>query len=510
MGPASWPRMTLLGRIVLFLTAFGAAMALQIGIGYYQSKYVLAPLERRSESIQTISRFLNDVESCMTALENYRWDYGDAGALIDAVQAGQERSAGHLARIDSDLRSVGEEQYLLAAAARTTYGTLDLKLDAISAHLQAGRADRASQLYYNEAKPCGAYLRQYTQQLLEQACLDSQDAHTRLSQLNESLNQAQSAMVLVCLVTGFMLVVSLVRLLRSVAALAQASQAISRGEFDTPDLDEGQRDETGHMARAFNEMKRSMRRQVELLNEKNAMEGELHAKEKEALELQNLMEREKLQQLRSQINPHFLFNTLNVILYTAQQEGAEHTHALIGSLSRLFRYALASNDSQVSLAREVRIVDEFYALYRERFGARIRLCWHIEPEVDLPDVLVPSFILQPLVENAFKHGLAPKEEGGQVDVTIRRAGGALEIIVADDGVGMDRAALDALRDILKNPPTTGEHIGVYNVAARLRLWGREYGMDIRSEQGKGTAAVLRLPLVLSWEEDNGDDQNPDR
>ena len=94
MGPASWPRMTLLGRIVLFLTAFGAAMALQIGIGYYQSKYVLAPLERRSESIQTISRFLNDVESCMTALENYRWDYGDAGALVDAVQAGQERSAG--------------------------------------------------------------------------------------------------------------------------------------------------------------------------------------------------------------------------------------------------------------------------------------------------------------------------------------------------------------------------------------------------------------------------------
>ena len=273
MGPAGWPRMTLLGRIVLFLTAFGAAMALQTGIGYYQSKYVLAPLERHSERIQTISRFLNDAESCMAALENYRWDYGDAGALIDAVRAGQERSAGHLARIDGDLRLVGEEQYLLAAAARTTYGTLALKLDAIAAHLQAGRADRASQLYYNEAKPCGAYLRQYTQQLLERACLDSQDAHARLSQLNKTLNQAQSAVVLVCLVTGTMLVVSLFRLLRSVSALAQASQAISRGEFDTPDLDESQRDETGHMARAFNEMKRSMRRQVELLNEKSAMGG---------------------------------------------------------------------------------------------------------------------------------------------------------------------------------------------------------------------------------------------
>ena len=74
---------------------------------------------------------------------------------------------------------------------------------------------------------------------------------------------------------------------------------------------------------------------------------------------------------------------------------------------------------------------------------------------------------------------------------------------------MSPEALERLRSNLQNPPTAGEHIGVYNVAARLRLWGKEYGMDIQSEQGKGTAAVLRLPLVLSWEEDGGDDQNSD-
>lgn len=505
MPPIKWPRMTLLGRIALFLAVFGAAIALQIGIGYYQSKYVLEPLERRSESIQTISRFLNDVEGCMAALENYRWDYGDAAALIASIQSSREHSAGHLALIRADLGAVSEEQYLLASAARTTYGTLDLTLDAITQELRSGRPDQASRLYYGGAEPCGTYLRQYTQQLLEQACSDSQEAHTRLTQLNETLKRAQTAVVLVCVAVGTMLVVSLVRLLRSVAAMAQASQAISRGEFDVPDLDGSPRDETGHMARAFNEMKHSMRRQVELLNEKSAVEKELHAKEMEALELQNLMEREKLQQLRSQINPHFLFNTLNVIRYTAQQEGAERTYTLMGSLSRLFRYALASNDSQVPLAREVRIVDEFYALYRERFGERIRLRWHISPEVDLPDTLVPSFILQPLVENAFKHGLAPKEEGGCVDIEIRDMGDNLEITVADDGVGMSEQTLETLRSVLKNPPTTGEHIGVYNVAARLGLLGKEYGMDIRSRQGEGTAAVLRLPRVLAGEEDDKDD-----
>lgn len=504
-----WFRMTLLSRIILFLTAFGVAMALQIGIGYYQTAYVLKPLEQRSESIQTISQFLNDVEACMTALENYRWDYGDTAALISTVQDSRQRSAGCLEHIDADLRVVSEEQYLLTNAARTTYRTLDRTLDGIIREVSAGRSAQASQLYYDSAERCGTYLRQYTQQLLEQACFDSQGTHTRLVQLNERLQQAQTAVVFLCVVLGAMLVMSLMRLFWAVSALAQASQAISRGEYDTPDLDETRDDETGHMARAFNEMKRSTKRKVELLEEKRTMEGRLHAKELEAMELQHLMEREKLQQLRSQINPHFLFNTLNVILYTAQQEGAEHTRALIGSLSRLFRYALGSNDSQVALIREVNIVDDFSALYRERFGERIRLCWHIDPGVDLPDTLVPSFILQPLVENAFKHGLGPKEEGGCVDVSIREVDGMLEITVADDGVGMSPEALEHLRSNLQNPPTAGEHIGVYNVAARLRLWGRKYGMDIQSEQGKGTVAVLSLPCIYSWEEDDGDDQGFD-
>jgi len=497
--------MTLLGRIVLFLVAFAVAIVFQIGIGYYQTKYVLEPLEERSENIQAISQFLNDVEACMTALENYRWDYGDAALLIKMVQESEQRSAIHLERIGADLRLVGEEQYLLSNAARTTYQTLCLTLDAIVEKLQMGQSASASEVYYTDTERCGTYLRQYTQQLLEQACYDNQDAHNKLIRLNESLTQMQTVVIMLCIVSGTMLMISLIRLLRAVSALAQASQAISQGQFDTPDLDESQNDETGHMARAFNEMKRSTRRQVALLSEKSVMEKKLHAKEMEALELQNLMEREKLQQLRSQINPHFLFNTLNVILYTSQKEGAERTYALIGSLSRLFRYALGSNESQMPLAREVQIVDDFYALYRARFGERLQMSWHIDSEVDLPDLLVPSFILQPLVENAFKHGLAPKEEDGCVDIYIREEDGALKITVQDNGVGMSAENLEALRNNLQHPPTTGEHIGVYNVAARLRLWGAEYGMDIQSEKGKGTSAILRLPRVLSWEEEGESD-----
>lgn len=136
----------------------------------------------------------------------------------------------------------------------------------------------------------------------------------------------------------------------------------------------------------------------------------------------------------------------------------------------------------------------------------MRMQWHISSAVDLTETMVPSFILQPLVENAFKHGLGPKEEGGCVDISIAVKEETLVITVTDDGVGMSAESLENLRQNLRNPPTSGEHIGVYNVAARLRLWGREYGMDIQSRQGEGTTAALRLPLVtLGEEEEDLDD-----
>lgn len=494
MKYSGFTKMTLLNRIIGFLVAFSATIVLQMGISQYQSTHVLEPLEERTGSIQSISQFLNDVEGCMLALENYRWDFGDTQELITTLRQQQKASADHLKEIDRDLHQVSEEQYLLANAAATTFGTFSLTVDEIIELLLSGQNDEASALYYERAEPCGSYMRQYTQQLLERAIQDNQSAYAQLNRLNERLKQVQSLVLILCLTLGIILVISLLALLRSVKDMARASHAISQGDLDTPDVDETLQDEIGQMAKAFNEMKRSMKQQVQLLEEKNEME-------KEALELQNLMEREKLQQLRSQINPHFLFNTLNVIMYTSQQEGASRTHSLIGSLSRLFRYALGSNEAQVPLSREVHIVDEFYSLYRARFSERMGLQWHISPEVDLTETMVPSFILQPLVENSFKHGLAPKEEGGCVDIFIDVEEKTLKIAVTDDGVGMSPEALDNLRRNLRNPPTAGEHIGVYNVAARLRLWGREYGMDILSEQGKGTTAALRLPLVTLWEEE---------
>ena len=333
-----------------------------------------------------------------------------------------------------------------------------------------------------------------------------------MSALSDRVKWVQTVVVALCLALGCVMAFSVLTLLTPVQQMIGASREVTRGEFDSPDLPAPRQPEMAQLTEAFNHMKHSMAEQVTTLREKNEMERELHRQKTEALELQNRMERSRLQQLRSQIDPHFLFNTLNVILQTAGQEKACRTQALITALSHLLRYSLMSNDEQVPLAREVRIVDEYYSIYHVRFGDRVKMVWRISDSLDLTETMVPSFILQPIVENAFKHGISPKEEGGVVRIRINplRDKGLLYISVCDNGVGIQPEQLAQLKAALVQPGERWEHIGVYNVAARLRLLDKRGRLVIRSHPGRGTAISMYLPLVELLEEDLDDDTPVDR
>lgn len=494
-------QVSLRGRVVLFLAAFLLALSAQMFVNYYQSSHVLSTLDRQTGTLHTISRFLSGVETSLTTLENYRWGFGDRDALSAALQDSDATASTALSELTpTDAASI--DQLLLGEAVRTTYKSYQGQLLAIMAALGQGRADDAAELYYDKALPCGGYLRQYTQQLLETSMTDGQSSYAQITALNARLVVVQSIGLVVCLLLGAATVATVLRILTPVQQMVQASQAITAGDFTTPDIPVRQQDEIGQLAAAFNRMKHSMLLEVETLNEKNAIQRELHKKQTEALELQSLMAREKLQQLRSQIDPHFLFNTLNVILHSARQEQAWRTQTLLSALSHLLRYSLASNDLLVPLSREVRIIDEFYSIYRVRFGERVNLEWRISDSIDLTETMVPSFILQPLVENAFKHGICPKEDGGRVRIRINRLAGKglLFLSVSDDGLGMPAQTLQTLRANLHQPPDSGEHIGLYNVAARLRLFDERCKFDVHSRYGHGTCAVMYLPLIETPEE----------
>lgn len=488
---------TLSGRIILFLVLFTLALIMQIILWRYQYSRILKPTRERTETIQTISQFLSESEGCLDTLEEYRWDYGDAKSLTDALVAYQDSAPPLLQRIHANFGEASEEYLLLDGALETTYPYFCGGLGEICAFLEAGEDGRASQVYYGKTLTGGRYLLQYTRELLEQAIRDNQDAFTALNAISRRLQVRQLVTMLLSLAATALLVISMILLLRSVMQLSLSSQRISKGELDIPDVKGSRDDEIGHLIRTFNDMKHSMREQMQLLQEKNEMQRELYAKEKEAYALQNLIEAGKLQLLRSQIHPHFLFNTLNVISYNARQEGAQKTLALITSLSRLFRYSLESNAASVPLAKEKQIVDDFYSLYHARFAERIRLRWQIDEAIDPAETMIPSFLIEPLVENAIQHGLAPKEEGGCVEIDVRIVNSLLQITVSDDGVGISKEALERLQTQLQSGQPTGENIGLYNVAARLKLAGYANGLDIRSREG--TCARMWLPLVITQE-----------
>lgn len=393
-------------------------------------------------------------------------------------------------------------------AVNTTYNNYRTYLSAMQDQLLKNNIDKASTMYYSNLEPSLNYLYLYVQQLIERAIMDNQSAYDRLIRLNDDLDAVYGLTVLVMILFGFAAFKEVIRILATVQEMARSSKAITAGDYDRPEISVHRKDEIGDMARAFNEMKKAMRNQVRLLTANNEMEKEIHKKNTEALAMQNLLEREKLQLLRSQINPHFLFNTINVIKYTAQEENAEETDALLSSLARLFRYALADNEVQVPLSREIQIVDEYYSLYKARFKEKMSLYWDISPSLVLTETLVPSFFLQPLVENSFKHGLGPKESAGSVWLTLEERVGILFVQVRDDGVGMKNEDLEALRSRLLDSPVTGEHIGLYTVAARLKLLDARCFLKVSSEEGYGTIISIEMPLVLKKEEEE-DDQDTD-
>ncbi len=197
----------------------------------------------------------------------------------------------------------------------------------------------------------------------------------------------------------------------------------------------------------------------------------------------------RMEALQNQINPHFLFNTLNSVSSLVRFD-PDTARDLIIKLARILRRLLNSSDSFVPLREEVEFIDNYLDIEVVRFGRdKLRVIKELEPES--LEMLVPAMLLQPLVENSIKHGLASKIEGGSIYLRSRRGAKAIIIEVEDDGVGMGAAQL-----VEKPNGLGGTGIGMANVAERLKvLYGDTARMTIDSQDGKGTLVRLRLPIL---------------
>lgn len=300
-----------------------------------------------------------------------------------------------------------------------------------------------------------------------------------------AMRQSLYGALVACVVLA--LVISLVSALlfsRRIERLVFRMQALERGEFRTWPQPRS-RDEIGYLEESFNRMTSRLEKHIQ-----TAYVYQLKSKTAE------------LKALQAQINPHFLFNTLESIRINALMNKDEQTARMIHLLGNLFRWNIKTRGMFVELRQEIEYADAFIELELMRYADAFEV--KIEVPQKLLQLGVPKFILQPLVENAIKHGQMGVIEGGLITIEARVEEEArLVIAVADNGRGMDEETLRRIEARLDDPGMETEDsysIGLSNVHQRLRiLFGEPYGMSIQSEPGVHTVVTIAMPAMRKEE-----------
>ena len=291
-----------------------------------------------------------------------------------------------------------------------------------------------------------------------------------------------SIVALVCVFSILRLLTAMV--VHPILLLAEESRSIAANDFSRKDLHPKTNDEIGELIRSFNRMKHAMADYI-------ATREQLHKEEMEKLEMEKNMEHIRLEMLKSQVNPHFLFNTLNMISCMARLEDAETTDKMIVSLGSVFRYNLRTKEQEVFLEQELDALDDYLYIQQMRYDSRIT--YKKDIRVDSYTVRIPSFTLQPIVENALVHGMKSKEEGGRILLKIWQEGNMLTISVMDNGQGMNLEETNALHQKILNSEKTGRSIGLGNIYRRMTMLYPNGELKVYSKENRGTIVQLKIP-----------------
>ena len=275
--------------------------------------------------------------------------------------------------------------------------------------------------------------------------------------------------------------------------LAVAADEVAKGNFEIETLPISSNDELGVVTGAFNKMVVSIRQYIDRLKE--SMEKERLLQEKELMMTAHLKEAQ-LKYLQAQINPHFLFNTLNAGAQLAMMEGADRTYEYVQTVADFFRYNVKNNKDDVTIREEVDLVDNYIQILNVRFSGDIGY----EKQIDkrLLDIKMPSMILQPIVENAVNHGIREMGDKGRISLKVYRDAEDVCISVTDNGKGIAAEEIERILDGSYSPREQqydNNGIGLDNVISRLRLYaGREDVVEIHSQgENTGCEFIVRIP-----------------
>ncbi len=294
-----------------------------------------------------------------------------------------------------------------------------------------------------------------------------------------------AAMGILCLLLGLLCAWLLSRYLsKPVNELDEAMKRVEKGDY-AAELSSDREDEMGRLTASFNRMTREYRQNLE-----RSVQRERELNETE------------LSMMQAQLNPHFLYNTLDSIKWLGVTNGVTQVAAVASGLAVLLRAGI-SGDRLITLERELELLEKYLDIQSLRFEDRF--AWEIDVDERFQHCIVPKLILQPLVENSIIHGVANMDDG-YIKLSAREKSGTLILSVQDNGVGIPQDVLDWLNDPDRDVP--GGHLGLKNVDRIVRLYyGGDYGISAYSAAGEGSLVELRLPMN---KEENGNAEGSGR
>lgn len=388
-----------------------------------------------------------------------------------------------------DYARIGTERYARTWSILNGYETYQAYRDEL-AETQVRESDFVERLY--RVYKMQEYLQTYARRLVQVTLKEGNDSYQE--KVPVFYNMPYLILAISAVLMGFVMFLTKIlsnALVSPAVLLAQCARKIAKNDFTGEDPSVENRDEMGELVRAFNKMKRSTKGYIDTLKENHRMSELLHREEIERVEMEKQLSGARLELLKSQINPHFLFNTLNMIACMAKLEEAVTTERMISSMSSLFQYNLKTSEQIVTLARELKVVQDYMYIQQMRFGSRI--LYSCDLKVDAEQAMIPAFTLQPVVENAMVHGLSKKEQGGRVHVRIWEQGKRLVISVADTGLGMSEERLAEVTEAMKERRTSRIGIGLGNIYKRIHMMYKQGEFRIASIEGRGTVIQMFIP-----------------
>lgn len=444
---------------------------------------------------------LNDLNDSLNNLHEYVYEYLNTKntEALENYYVSEQTYINHVEDLKGD---VSDNNMILMQKNIKNMSETYLKLIDDSVDAKRGNNIERYKENYDEADKMYGFIRTHINTLNNEQFKYNSDNYVLLRMSLYYLEIISTSILLFIMGFNIILIVFVTRSITGpLMKLTEAANEISGGNFGLDLIPVESSDEVGIVTKAFNTMTVSIHEYIKKIKE--SMELESKMKEKELM-MTNHLKDAQLKYLQAQINPHFLFNTLNAGAQLAMLEGADKTCIYIENMADFFRFNMKSFNQDSTLRDEIKLVDSYIYILNVRYSGRINFYKQIDESV--LDIRVPSMILQPVVENSINYGIRDIDYEGEISLKVEELRESILITVYDNGAGMDQATIDRiLNSSIRNGNIEKElsltkdsnGIGLGNVINRLKLYyDRDNIFYIYSEgHNQGTTVTMLIPKI---------------